>query len=296
MYVILFNPISGNHDSKQTKKEIRHCLHLHNKEYVFIETQKDGSHAKKVREYHDEIKTIFIAVGGDGTVSELINILFDIKPLIGIIPTGSANSLARELNIPLNVVDACNLILTSTKVRKLGVLSAFDKFFILDISVGVNALVMRDTTRPEKRSLGLMAYIKHAMRWILTFKAKTFKITIDNKVYKRKATDVIVANGGIIKSLLKRIAGYPELSRQYFDVIIIRTRSAKEYFRMIFSFILGPLNSDEAVEIIKVKKTVKIECQKELPVQGDGEIIGKVPVSLTLHNRAFSVIIPEETK
>jgi len=294
MFVILLNPVSGQNDPGETKKLISKTMHLHNRKFIIIESQKDGSHREKIRKYHDELNTIFVAAGGDGTISELVNTLADIKPVIGILPTGSANSLARELNIPLNIHDACVSLLTSNKSKKLGVLAAFKKLFILDISVGINAMVMRDTSRKQKRLWGIMAYFRHALRWLLTFRSKKFLITIDGETKHRRATDVIVANGGIIKALLKRAAGHPELTRQHFEVIINKTRTPLDYFIFIISFILGRLHRNKGIEILRPKKTIDIDCTKQLPVQGDGDIIGKTPVSITIHQRAFSVIIPED--
>lgn len=295
MFVILFNPVSGQHDPLETKKIISKTMHLHNREYKVIEMQKDGSHRDKIRKYHDEINTIFVAAGGDGTVSDLVNTLADIKPVIGIIPAGSSNSLARELNIPLDIQDAIVSLVTSTKSKKLGVLTAFKKLFILDLSAGINAMVMRDTPRREKRLWGMMAYFRHAVRWLLTFRSRKFVIIVDGVNKHRRATDVIIANGGIIKAMLKRVAGHAELTRQHFEVIIIKTRSPRDYLRFAVSFILGKYNKDKGVEIIRPRKTITIHCDKELPVQGDGDIIGTTPVSITIHHRAFSVIVPEET-
>lgn len=295
MFVILLNPVSGQHDIVETKKIISRTMRLHNREFKIILMQQDGSHKVKIRKYHDELNTVFVAAGGDGTVSDLVNILADSKPVIGIIPVGSSNSLARELNIPLQTQDAVVTLVTSTKSKKLGVLVSFNRIFILDISVGINALVMRDTPRREKRIWGMMAYIRHAVRLILTFRSRKFTITVDGASKHRRATDVIIANGGIIKSFLKRVAGHAELTSQHFEVIIIKTRTLRDYMRFVISFFLGKYNKDKGIEIIRPRKTISIQCEKQLPVQGDGDIIGKTPVSITIHHRAFSVIVPENS-
>ncbi len=293
MFVILLNPVSGQHDVVETKKIISRTMRLHNREFKIIEMQQDGSHIEKIRKYADERNIVFVAAGGDGTISDLVNILADSKPVIGIIPVGSSNSLARELAIPLQIQDSVVTLVTSTKSKKLGVLVALRRIFILDISVGINALVMRDTSRREKRIWGMLAYIRQAVRLILTFRSRKFTITVDGISKHRRANDVIVANGGIVKSLLKRVAGHDNLTSQHFEVIIIKTRSLRDYLRFVVSFFLGKYNKDKGIEIIRPRKTISIDCAKELPVQGDGDIIGKTPVTITIHHRAFSVIVPE---
>lgn len=293
MFIFVLNPISGKNDPMLTKRTIRKVMNLHNKKYLIIETTKEGSHKDKIALYKGRETATFVGVGGDGTISELLNILHGTHPRIGIIPTGSANSLARELTIPLTIPEACEVVATSKELRDLGVLSIGDRYFVLDVSAGINAMVMRDTKRKEKRIWGWMAYMKHALRWLFTFHSKRFAVTVDGvkKVYR--ATDVIVANGGIVKFLLKRIAGYPEVNKQHFDVIITKTRSPRDYLRYIFSFILGPLARDNRIEIIRTRKKVIIECNRELPVQGDGDIICKTPVTINVHQKAFTVIVPK---
>ncbi len=295
MFVILLNPVSGQHNPVETRKIVSKTMRLHNREFKIIEMQKDGSHKEKILKYHDERNTIFAGVGGDGTISELVNILAAVKPVIGIIPTGSANSLARELNIPLNVQDACVSLVTSRKTKSMGILVAFQRIFILDVSVGINAMVMRDTLRSEKRIWGMFAYMKHALRLLLTFRSKKFQVNVDGRTIHRKGTDVIVANGGIIKMVLKRVAGHPDLTSQRFEIIIIKTREIRDYFQYAISFVLGRFERNNRIEIIHPKKTIVIDCTKQLPVQGDGDIIGKTPVSITIHHRAFSVIVPENS-
>jgi YegS/Rv2252/BmrU family lipid kinase len=295
MYIFVLNPISGKHNPRETKRIICTAMKKHNKKHIFIETTKDGSHIADILKYKNREFTTFVGVGGDGTMSELVNILKGTNPRMGIIPTGSANSLARELSIPLTIPEAAELIATSKNLFELGILSIGEKYFVLDVSVGINAMVMKDTKRHEKRIWGWMAYMKHALRWLFTFHSKRFTVSIDGIEKKYRATDVIVANGGIVKTVLKRIAGETDL-RTHFDVLITKTRSHHDYLRYIFSFILGPLSKDNRIEIIRARKRVTIDCTNELPVQGDGDVICKTPVTIDIHPKEVRVIVPPETQ
>lgn len=292
MYIFIINPISGKHSISNTKRDIRRIMNKHNKRFKIIETTQDGSHEKDILHYKDHKTAIFVPVGGDGTVSTVINLLKDRKPTIGIVPSGSANSLARELNIPLTIPEACEVIATSKKTRNLGALCVDDKRFILDVDVGINALVMQDTPRSSKRTWGWLAYMKHAIHWIFSFNSAKFHVTIDGKEIYTRATDVMIANGGIVKYLLKRIAGYNPSPKPHFEVIFTKIRGKRDYLRYLLSFILGSLNKDPGIDVYRVDKEVTIRCQRPLPVQGDGDIIGKVPVTVTILKNAVTVIVP----
>lgn len=167
-----------------------------------------------------------------------------------------------------------------------------DKRFILDVDVGINALVMQDTPRSSKRTWGWLAYMKHAIHWIFSFNSAKFHVTIDGKEIYTRATDVMIANGGIVKFLLKRIAGYNPSPKPHFEVIFTKIRGKRDYLRYLLSFILGSLNKDPGIDVYRVDKEVTIRCQRPLPVQGDGDIIGKVPVTVTILKNAVTVIVP----
>jgi diacylglycerol kinase (ATP) len=136
---------------------------------------------------------IAVAVGGDGTVSQLASALCGSNVALGIIPFGSGNGLARHLQVPLNAVAAMKLIETGVvKTIDKGVINGQD--FFCTSGTGFDArighLFAHSTTR------GFWTYAKLILREYSKYDHEHYKITLDGKTIERDAFLVTVANAG----------------------------------------------------------------------------------------------------
>jgi len=109
-----------------------------------------------------------IAVGGDGTVNEVVNGLAGTDTALGLIAAGTANLLAGELNLPSDITLACNVIAASrTKVIDLGVVDG--RFFTMMAGVGFDARVVRLVDRKLKGRWGAFSYLIVLAREIMRY-------------------------------------------------------------------------------------------------------------------------------
>jgi len=100
-----------------------------------------------------------LAVGGDGTVSAVASGLIGSEVPLGIVPAGTANILADELNIPLDVEQACQLLASRHRTVHLDAMWVGQHPYFTHVGVGLDALVMQDTRPDTKRRFGRMAYV-----------------------------------------------------------------------------------------------------------------------------------------
>jgi len=106
-----------------------------------------------------------IAVGGDGTINEVVSGLMrideDRRPVLGIIPSGSGNDIARLTGVPVGLARAFS-VLQSGQARRFDVGSCNDRFFFSSFSVGLDALVVAKTIeyKSRKNSAGLALYVR----------------------------------------------------------------------------------------------------------------------------------------
>lgn len=291
-YLIVFNPVSGNHKPDETRHIITSYLKERNCSYTFHTTKKSDNIPHLVRHKIDQGYDICVAVGGDGTVSQVAGGIYGTKAKLAVIPTGSANTLAREVGIPLDTAEACK-VLTHYRVEELDVMLVDDVPHVIDVSIGINALTMRDTKRKQKRIFGIFAYMLTAVRWLIGYQPRRFTIHADDIIYSAKGSEVLIANGGILKNLLvKVIPEKASVQDRSLDVIVVRASSLSDYAKILWYLLLNKKTKESQVDKIAVKKQVTVESHTALPVQADGEIIGKTPVTVYFKPSAIRIIIP----
>ena len=136
---------------------------------------------------------IAVAVGGDGTVSQLANALAGSHTALGILPFGSGNGLARHLGVPMNYEDAMKHLETGDVV-------AIDKgemngmSFFCTAGTGFDARIGK--LFAESTTRGFWTYAKLTIREFRAYRGEEYKLTIDGKTYSRNAFLITVANAG----------------------------------------------------------------------------------------------------
>lgn len=136
---------------------------------------------------------IAVAVGGDGTVSQLASALSGSKVALGIIPFGSGNGLARHLGVPLDHAAAMKLIANGT-VRTIdkGIVNGHD--FFCTSGTGFDARIGKLFANSTKR--GFWTYLKLTLREYANYSHEHYTLTLDGKALDRDAFLITVANAG----------------------------------------------------------------------------------------------------
>ncbi len=240
-----------------------------------------------VREAAEQGCDLIVAGGGDGTVSAVANGLIGLETPLGILPLGTANVLARELGIPIDLTAACQLLAGPHhhSVAAIDAMKVKEQYYFTQVGVGIDAMMIRDTKREAKRRFGRLAYIGTAFTRLLGFQPRRFIIDSDGRTVRLRASQVVVANSGILGQ--PRSAGdqgsAPDDGR--IDVCIVRARSLWNYITLTWHVILGRHKQDTNVRYLTAERHVIITTTRNkqpLPVQADGEIIGETPVEVTV--------------
>ena len=116
-----------------------------------------------------------IAAGGDGTTSAVANGVLGSSACLGIIPLGTANVLARELNLPLDLPAACALLTGPHDIASIDAMSVDGKHYFTQIGIGVDAFMIRDTPTEHKKWLGVAAYVWTATLRLIGFRRAGFR-------------------------------------------------------------------------------------------------------------------------
>jgi YegS/Rv2252/BmrU family lipid kinase len=285
---ILFvvNPISGGKQKDDHQEAIKkYFAPLSHKIEFFLLDGKNDAHELEV--CIEKVKPqIVVAVGGDGTVSLVAKKLLKTEMLLGIVAAGSANGMARELNIPLNIEEALNVIVKGF-VKKADTIRINNEICMHLSDIGLNARLIKYFEEGNTR--GKLGYAKVALK--VLFRKQNIRVIIQakDKTIKRDAFMVVLANaskygtGAVINPDGNLYDGF-------FEVVIIRQLGIGTLLKTW----LRPRSLDpKKIEVIKAQ-TVQIETHRKVHFQVDGEYLGKVrSVNAEILPGQLNILLPE---
>ena len=262
--------------------------------YRVHEPVHDDALADRVSEALAEGCDLVVAAGGDGTISGVAQGLLGTDTPLGILPLGTANVLARELGIPVDLEGACALLAGPHSFTKIDAMTVDGKTYFTQVGIGIDALMIRDTANEHKRRFGRLAYLWTAARSLVGFRPRQFLITVDGREVRKRASQVLVANSGMLGQPPFRWGPDIRPDDGVIDVCVVRVRSLVDYARIGWNVVRNRHRQDPGVSYLKARRGVVVATvsPKPLPVQGDGEIIGETPVEVKLVPGAVRVAVP----
>jgi len=192
--LVVVNPFSGVGRQKRIETLLRNNLNHDLYDYEVRYTERIHHGTDIAREAVDKGYDIVTAVGGDGSVNDVIQGLKDSPVTLGIVPCGSGNGLARCMRIPLTPAFAIRL-LNHGKAMAIDTIVLSDKYLIASIAgVGFDAYVARLMKAAKMR--GFPAYLNLILREYPTYVSKDYQIFLDGKAapIDRKAWFITFAN------------------------------------------------------------------------------------------------------
>lgn len=188
---VIINPVSGT-ESKKNIPEMVAAAFDQKKFDVIIRITGYPGHATEIAQKAVKKKFKYIiTAGGDGTVNEVAKALVNTDTVLGIIPFGSGNGLARELSISMNAEKAIKTILEGhTRTIDYGVVN--DHIFFCTCGVGFDAFVSDRFADEKKR--GPIGYVRNVLESVIDFKSEEYEIIHDEGSLKERAFVVTCAN------------------------------------------------------------------------------------------------------
>jgi YegS/Rv2252/BmrU family lipid kinase len=290
---VVLNPVAGT----SVVDDVRRALEQHflpgETTYEVYETLKEDAVERIAREAQGRGYEMVVAAGGDGTVSAVAEGLVGTETPLGIIPLGTANVLARELGISVELEGAVQLLAGEHGVTSIDAMKVGEKHYFTQVGVGIDALMIRDTKREDKRRFGRIAYIWTAMTRLLGFQPRRFLIRADGRQERRRASQIVIANSGVLGQPPFRWGPDIEPDDGRLDVCIVRAQTLLDYLALAWHVVRGQHRRSSNVRYLNARREIVIETRRPLPVQADGEIIGETPVQVQLVPAAVRVIVPE---
>jgi len=284
--LFVINPISGTKAKIDWEPAIRnHFINLpHSIEFFLLDGKDDATSLKYWIEKLQPEKVI--AVGGDGTITLVAEQLLNTDIAMGILPAGSANGMAKELNIPVDVDGALDIILEG-EIQPCDVIRINDKEISLHLSdLGVNAQLVKYFEQGNLR--GKLGYALKVFKVLWRKRMMDVTIKTDKEEIKRRAFMVVIANaskygtGALIN---------PDgvLHDGLFEIVVVRRIHFISVLKMFLKF---KRYNPKKVEMFQAQSAV-ITTVKPSHFQVDGEYLGKInQVKAEIIKSRLKLILP----
>jgi YegS/Rv2252/BmrU family lipid kinase len=269
--LFVINPKSGRGQRQDTDAVISRFSEEYNFEYKVYQTTGENDSEEISRRIKDFKPGTVVAAGGDGTVNIVATLLIKSNITLGIIPAGSANGLAYNLDIPENFEAALKKILNE-EAKPIDVVQLNEKHYCLHLAdIGLNARIVKRFE--QEGSKGIPGYGKQLFKEL--FEGKTcfsfYIILPEHRRRKMKAEMVLIANaksfgtGAIINPTGKIDDGK-------FEIIIIRPYPWWFVFTFIYAAFAGKLHKMKYVRVYSAS-SAEIIMPEPQEFQIDGEVI-----------------------
>jgi diacylglycerol kinase (ATP) len=263
----IINPRSGQQDFERVERWIHDLVDTTRFDIDICRTQFGGHATELAREAAQAGYDMVVAVGGDGSVSEVMAGLVGTKTVLGIVPAGSGNGFSMYLGWGRNAQKALRLLGKKTSILQIDTGLMNGKPFINLAGIGLEAVVAQRLRSMTKR--GFQAYFKATVSTIFTYKYKKYHITIDDKTIAREALSVTIANAPMYGYNFV-IAPLAKLNDGELEVMIIKKAPIWKYLISLPKMLTQSFHKAIVVERLHGKK-ITIECIEDDYGQFDGE-------------------------
>ena len=307
-WLVVLNPQAGHRRARKTWARLETHLEECNVSFEVRETQGPGDATRLTRLGWEEGFRHFLAVGGDGTVNEVLNGLEAVVlpgaatlPVMAVLPAGTGNDWARVLALPKHprvlAATLAEALQGKTRQQDVGELTFPDgrvHLFIEEAGAGFDAHVLQRLSRKGPRAL---AYVLALLRSVSSYRAPKLTLQPDGTSQPLVVPSAFLALGanGPWTGGGMRIAPYAEHDDGWLDFVTVRSLGWFELLRKLPKLFNGRLLDDEAVRWCRASGA---ELTLEPPggVQADGQIVGITPVRFSLRRAALQVPLPESSQ
>lgn len=255
--------------------------------------------------------TVF-ACGGDGTIHNTIQVLANTPAALAVLPMGTANALAHDLGLPMNVLGAARAALvakprrvTLGHIRCRNLEGQFtERFFIVAAGVGVDGHLFYKLHAATKHRLGMAAYYAKAWRLWLTYAMPRFQVdyveTGSTTAQIARVTELLGVRIRHFGGVLNELAPGASLDRSDVRLILCRTSNRLAYLAYVTRALLHGEWSVPGIDLVHAGRAVcqylppgnKHVADSKIYVEADGELLGTLPVEITVAADSLTLLTP----
>ncbi|HAX79980.1 MAG TPA: lipid kinase [Cyanobacteria bacterium UBA11372] len=241
-----------------------------------------------IRQYRHMVDLVIIS-SGDGTVNAAIEGLLDTQLPLGILPSGTANNLARSLKIPPSLPEACKIV-AAGKIRRIDLGWVNGKYFFNVAGLGLSAQINRRVPKAWKRRWGVLAYAAVALQILWQSRPFEAEIRWNNRSTQVKTFQITVCNGRYYGSGLV-VAEDAAIDDQRLDLYSVKTQQWWELLALLPAIVQGK----KVPGVLTLQgKEINIYTKEPAWIDTDGELTTTTPAQFRVIPQALPVFVPVE--
>jgi diacylglycerol kinase (ATP) len=314
---LLYNPDSGGSRVRR-QAELESVLTLlrnANVEAQLVLTDSRAHAKDKARQAVLADFDAIFACGGDGTIHNIIQVLANTNAALAILPMGTANALAHDLGLPMNIAAAARAALHAAPRRvALGRIQCLDlegqprdRFFIVAAGAGVDAHLFYKLHTGAKQRMGMTAYYTKAWQLWFTHPMTRFLVefteTGSDAPRRADVTELMAVRIRNFGGVLQELAPGASLERDDLRLVFCHTASRLAYLLYVTR---GLLRRNWKIPGIELAHSGRVSCQSlpasspdgpppvqpKVYVEADGELVGTLPAEITIVPDALTLLAP----
>ncbi len=287
---VVVNPVKLD-DAEKFRAAVGAALTDHGLgEPIWLETTPGDPGEGQARQAVKDGAALVLACGGDGTVTAAAAGLAGTGIPLAVIPFGTGNLLARNLGLPIDLVEALTVALTG-RDRRLDVGSANGSVFLTMAGLGLDAKMLDGASEPVKKRYGWAAYVVSALRHLRDRPMRITLRTDGGPPLRRRASGVIAGNVGALQGGLPLLPdAQPDDGR--LDVVVLTARGVGSWLRVAAHVALRrPGVTDQVLR--RTFRELRVETDRAHLWQLDGEVMGRTrQLVITVRPGALLVRVP----
>lgn len=279
---VIINPASGG--DEPVLNTLNRVFAAHDVAWDVSITHGPGDAERLAREAVAAGVDLVAGYGGDGTVMEIANGLVDSHVPLGVLPGGTGNSVAKELNMPLDLARAAELLCQTDDVRHIDLGRVGDRYFVLHLYAGLQPSQRAD--RDLKDSMGVLAYLVSALRVLRDPQVTGYMLSVDGEQIEQEGVVCLVFNTlnvGVELPFTKTIRPDDGL----LDLVLVKKASLG-----VLPSLLEREREDDFLQHWRGRE-ISVRAESVQDVWIDGEEGGKTPFTAVAVPRALRVVTPQ---
>ncbi len=288
---VVFNPTAGGRRRARLEQTLR-LLRESGCEVAMHATAARGDAEAIARDFGSAppVPDLLVVAGGDGTINEAVNGLLSngaASTPLALVPLGTANVLAAEIGLAVSpAVVARTIARGAPTAAYVGIVNG--RCFTAMAGVGFDAHVVANVDLRLKRRLGKGAYVLESLRQLFRFRFPRYRVTVDGRSFD--AASVIVAKGHYYAGRYV-CAPAARLDRPEFHVCLFEHGGRWNAIRYALALALGRLPRLADFRVVP-GRSVTIQGPAGDPIQGDGDVIARLPARIEIAPQPLRLIVP----
>ncbi|MEW9121424.1 MAG: diacylglycerol kinase family protein [Thermotaleaceae bacterium] len=287
--LFIVNPTAGKGKALKPLGYIHQKLEEREISFDIKITKEKGEAEKIARWAAAEDYEKVVALGGDGTIYEILNGLIGRKTALGVIPLGTGNDFVKTMHIPHNIEEALDIVIRGRK-KRIDCGKANERYFMNVASIGLDAEIVQKTESIKQYISGPTAYVAGVFKTLFQYQFQKLAIDIDGLRLEEKITLLAIGNGKYYGGGMK-VTPDAQIDDGYFSICLIKELGKLKILSLFPTIFTGEHIKEPVVKLYRGKE-ISVRSEGPLLVNVDGDIIGKTPVIFELVEKAIDVIVP----